>query len=189
MKGQAQTTGDSSSAKKQRRPWYALAGVIAFVAVLVWAVVPGGQRAEPGFYQVAAQIIPVIILALAVERLWIGWSWRPRAFVLAPLVLGEIAALSAAALAKQPVGGYDVEQRVGGYDVEQRAGGYVVRCSGKLIEALNLDTNGCARTLTDILGALTAFGLIIGLIAVLLTTLAERRSDPPTPSQLGLVSD
>jgi hypothetical protein len=129
---------------------------IGLILILVWAVLPGGTRAQPGFYEAAAQIIPVLILALAVERLWSRWTLPYRTIVLVPLVAGEIAALSAAALAT-PRG---------------KSGERLVACSAKVAESR--DSTRCAQVLTDVLGALTAFGLFIGLVAVLLNTLAVR---------------
>jgi hypothetical protein len=67
-------------------------GVIV-VALLVVAVLPGGTRAQPSFYETAAQIIPVLILALAVDRVWLGWSFKGRFLVVALLLMGEIAAM------------------------------------------------------------------------------------------------
>ena len=130
----------------------------ASIVILAWAFLPGGTRAQPGFYETAAQIIPVLILALAVEQLWGGWTLPYRAVVLVPLVAGEIAALSAAALATQVFSGGD----------------YLVRCSAKIVD---WGAASCSRILTDVLGALTAISLIVGLVAVLLNTLTVRPRD------------
>jgi hypothetical protein len=62
-------------------------------ALLVVAVLPGGTRAQPSFYATAAQIIPVLILALAVDRVWREWSFKGRLLVVALLLMGEIAAM------------------------------------------------------------------------------------------------
>lgn len=81
-----------------------IVGVIALivVAIAVWAALDGGTRAQPDFYATTAQVIPVLILAFIVEKTpWEAWNRGYRVIVVVALVLGESAALTAAALAEQ----------------------------------------------------------------------------------------
>jgi hypothetical protein len=78
--------------------------VVILVALFVVAAWPGGIRAQPSFYATAAQVIPVLILALAVERVWRAWSFWERLILALVLVGGEAAAMFATAYDVQPKG-------------------------------------------------------------------------------------
>jgi hypothetical protein len=93
---------------------------------------------------------------MAVEGLWTEWSLSYRGVVLGALLAGEIAAFRATALGTED-------------------GPSVVKCSSKLGDARIWDDATCAQRLTDVLGVLTTFGLIVGLVAVLVPTLARRQ--------------
>jgi hypothetical protein len=80
--------------------------VIVLVLGVV-AVMPGGTRAQPSFYAAAAQVIPVLLLALVVERLWRGWRSMARVPVVVLLVLGEVAAMLGTAYDVQTKGHTD----------------------------------------------------------------------------------
>jgi hypothetical protein len=110
------------------------------LGLLVIAVIPGGRRAQPSFYATAAQVIPVLILALAVEHVWRpGWPFTLLLIVVAILVAGEFAAMVGTA--------YDV-QKNGHTD-------YLVASS---------------RLLTDMLEFFAVAGIGVGLTAVLWST-------------------
>ena len=114
--------------------------VLTVFVLLVVAVVPGGVRAQPSFYATAAQVIPVLILALAVNQVW-----RPRRrhpillAVLAMLVVGEFAAMLGTA--------YDVQK--------QGHADYLIASS---------------RLISDLLEFFTVVGLGVGLTVVLWST-------------------
>ena len=117
-----------------------LAALTVF-ALLMVAVVPGGVRAQPSFYTTAAQVIPVLILALVVDQVWRPeWRRRPVLLaVLAMLVVGEFAAMLGAA--------YDV-QKQGHTD-------YLIASS---------------RLISDLLEFFAVVGLGVGLTFVLWST-------------------
>jgi hypothetical protein len=81
-----------------------LGTVVVLVLLFVVAAVPGGIRAQPSFYATAAQVIPVLILALAVEGVWRTWATTERLIVASLLVSGETAAMLATAYAVQEKG-------------------------------------------------------------------------------------
>jgi hypothetical protein len=118
--------------------------VLAALTVLVLfvvAVIPGGVRAQPPFYTTAAQVIPVLILAIAVNQVWHpGSRHRPTLLaVVAMLVVGEFAAMLGTA--------YDVQ--------EQGQTQYLIDSS---------------RLFSDLLEFLTVVGLGVGLTVVLWST-------------------
>jgi hypothetical protein len=118
--------------------------VLAAVTVLVLfvvAVIPGGVRAQPSFYTTAAQVIPVLILALAVNQVWHpGRRHRPILLaVVAMLVVGEFAAMLGTA--------YDMQK--------QGQKEYLIDSS---------------RQFSDLLEFLTVVGLGVGLTVVLWST-------------------
>ena len=78
-----------------------LGTVVVLVLLFVVASVPGGIRAQPSFYATAAQVIPVLILALAVEGVWRTWATTERLIVASLLVSSETAAMLATAYAVQ----------------------------------------------------------------------------------------
>jgi hypothetical protein len=83
-----------------RSRWVVAAGIVAAVAVVVVAILPGPTLPEQAFYGVAAQIFPVLLVALVVEaRMDDFWRERPRSVrwpLFATLGLGELFALVAA---------------------------------------------------------------------------------------------
>jgi hypothetical protein len=116
-----------------------LAGLVV-LGLLVYAVVPGGIRAQPSFYGTAAQVIPLLILAIAVERVWHpGWRFELLLLVVRLLVVGELAALVGNA--------YDVR--------EKGQADYLVASS---------------RLVTDMLEYFAVVGIGVGLMAVLWST-------------------
>jgi hypothetical protein len=89
--------------KRSERAVLVLAALVVLV-LLVVAVIPGGARAQPSFYMATAQVIPVLILALAVNHLWRpGWSRLMLLAVVVMLVVGEFAAMLGTA--------YDVQNK------------------------------------------------------------------------------
>ena len=82
-----------------KRPQYGPVGVVALF-VLVVLLLPPGNLPSPNFYTVAAQIMPVLLVALAVEaRLRDVWDKMPgsyRAQLIATLMIGETIAILAA---------------------------------------------------------------------------------------------
>ena len=60
--------------------WHWGVGFVALVLVLGYAIWDGGERASASFYETAAQILPVLIVALAVEQRirddWDTLAWR-----------------------------------------------------------------------------------------------------------------
>jgi energy-converting hydrogenase Eha subunit A len=139
-----------------------LAGGIILSVVLAWGALNGSARAQPSFYEAAAQIIPVLILALAVEQLWIRLSFTELVLIMAALVIGETAALISAALAFKHKVKVMTDHKVT-YKEE-----YLVWSK---------------RWLTDELALLVALGLVVGLYAVLRTTLAQPQSQAPSDRQ------
>ena len=127
------------------------AGLIVF-ALLVIAILPPSlvdiSPAQQSFYDTAAQVIPVLILALVVDRVWRhGWSFGLLLAVLTFLVAGEFCAMIGAAYAVQTSAGAD----------------YLLASS---------------RLLTDVLEFFVVAGLGVGLIAVLWGTVFRSASDP-----------
>jgi hypothetical protein len=79
------------------REWDSFLSVVAFVVV---AMALGGSHARMQFYEVAAQVIPVLFLALAVQsRFSIIGQFEPdqrlRLLTVCALVVGEFTSLSA----------------------------------------------------------------------------------------------
>jgi hypothetical protein len=125
---------------EDRREWAAF--VATSVLVGGWAALGGGRRASESFYAIAAQILPVLILAVAVEETvharWREWKAAYRLQVTGALLFAELAALIVIALG------------------EEESDGYVVWSS---------------RWLTDVLTWLTVVGLLVGFVAVVGRTL------------------
>lgn len=131
---------DSTGRRKRLECGVLVVAGLIVVGLLVVAAIPGGIPAQPSFYETTAQVIPVLILALAVEQVWRpGWSFMLLLLVVAILVAGEFAAMVGTA--------YDVQ--------ENGHTGYLVASS---------------RPLTDMLEYFAVVGLGVGLIAVLWST-------------------
>jgi uncharacterized BrkB/YihY/UPF0761 family membrane protein len=115
--------------------------VLTILVLFVVAVIPGWVRAQPSFYATAAQVIPVLILALVVDQVWRpGPRSRPILLaVVAMLVVGEFAAMLGTA--------YDVHK--------QGQTEYLINSS---------------RLSSDLLEFLTVVGLGVGLTVVLWNT-------------------
>jgi hypothetical protein len=125
--------------KRSERAVLVLAALVILV-LLVVAVIPGGDRAQPSFYMAAAQVIPVLILALAVNHLWRPrWSRLMLLAVVVMLVVGEFAAMLGTA--------YDVQEK--GHT------GYLIASS---------------RLISDLLEFFAVVALGVGLIVVLWST-------------------
>jgi hypothetical protein len=124
--------------------WQWLVGVVLVIAVVLYARAKGGQRASASFYETAAQIIPVLIVALAVEQpaSWETLSWAVRIQVVAALLVGEVTAVLAVALGK----------------AEEPTGDYIVFSS---------------QPLTDLLSWLSVLSLAVGFVGVLWITLLD----------------
>ena len=112
---------------------------LSVLALLVLAVIPihGVHPAERSLYETAALVIPLLILALAVDHAWRpGWDFLLLLIVLGFLVAGEFASMIGTA-----------------YDVQTRGHKDFLLIS--------------SRPLTDILEFFAVAGLGVGLIAVL----------------------
>ena len=135
--------------------WHWLIGIVAVSVVAWYARSEGGKRASASFYESAAQIIPVLLVALAVEQRvrdnWDALSFAVKAQVIAALVIGEATALVAVALGRTT-----------------SEGDYLVFAS---------------RPRTDLLACLSAVSLVIGFCGVVLVTLVQReRAIDPSAS-------
>lgn len=76
--------------------------VVVVVVLFIVAVIPySGRRASPELYATAAAVIPLLIVAIAVEQAWRGIGLKGRFPVVLALVVGEFAAMIGTA--------YDVE--------------------------------------------------------------------------------
>jgi hypothetical protein len=163
--GTAQGSRPCVADEDQRsRLHYALGGIV-FVVVIVWSFLGGGTRASRSFYEIGAQVIPVLIVALAVERepqtSWKRWPRSIRVQLFAALVAGEAAALTAVALGRDTVA--------------STASAVETGTSGSKL-TLSLDDSGeylveGHRFLTDFISWLTVVGLCVGFIAVAWSTL------------------
>ena len=84
-----------------RRIRSVLPGAAAVGVVVLVMQFEFGQLPKPGFYEMAAQVIPVLIVALAIEgqahRLWTNLRTVYKLQVFLCLALGQIAAIVAAA--------------------------------------------------------------------------------------------
>jgi hypothetical protein len=81
-------------------PWIVGTGIFSAIVVVVLALMPGPALPEKAFYGVAAQIFPILLLALVVEaRMDEFWRQRPRSVrwsLFGSLGFGELLALVAA---------------------------------------------------------------------------------------------
>ena len=122
------------------------------VALLVLALVPihGLGPARSSLYETAALVIPLLVLALAVDDAWRAeWDFLLLLVVIVFLVMGEFASMIGTA--------YDVQTR------EHKA--FLVASS---------------RPLTDIMEFFTVAGLGVGLITVLWGVVFRTRAQPTT---------
>jgi NhaP-type Na+/H+ or K+/H+ antiporter len=83
---------------KRVQRWAEWAPVAVIGGAMLWyALLDGDQRASESLYEMAAQIIPVLILALALESQvkdrWRKWRGAFRLQTILALLLGELAAV------------------------------------------------------------------------------------------------
>lgn len=83
--------------KRRLRPWWPL--LAAVTAAVLIATIQAGNLPDEAFYAMAAQVIPVLIVALAVEsRAHTFWDQMPNVFnyqVVFFLAVGELSAILA----------------------------------------------------------------------------------------------
>jgi hypothetical protein len=170
------------------------AGLLLLAAVVAYSAVPTGKRASQAFYEAGAQIIPVLIVALAVERdphrNWTAWPLKGRLQVFTAIAVGEVAALIALALGDDelPTAGpltalppAAPARNVIAAALQQGEGREYIVFSSQFI--------------SDLLTGLTVLGLLVGFAAVVWSTLLGettsewlvrtrvRRNDRPTTAR------
>jgi NhaP-type Na+/H+ or K+/H+ antiporter len=173
-------------AKRPHEYW--LTSAIVLTLVIAYSVWHGGQRASKSFYEMAAQIIPVLILALAVERnVQHGWrQWHPtcRLQVLVALAVAESAALIGATLGQEEL---SVDGTTAALLDTRRA---VPHIEQGIEKGLKTDVTvaipdersteylvGSWQWFTDLLTWLTVVGLLVGFLAVIWTTMLRSAVD------------
>jgi hypothetical protein len=139
-----------------RRWWLGTAVVLMLVQVYAFWPDPKAQRPSSAFYQAAAQIIPVLVVAFVLEQ---SYRWRDLRspgpplvtfahpgppLVISALFVGEIAAMSAVAFGER----------------ESKKGHYIVR----------------SPLLTDEFALLSALALVTGFIGVLVLAVVAARA-------------